>query len=130
MSEILSEHSVAIGMEHGDGTIVSIFCSKNGMPENLGKILIEHFSNREKVEKLVNSGNLKYISSSGKKYSFKEGMADSFLPYELFSTREFFVLFYPVIHFYLFDKSNLWLYLEKTNYDNVFTPLKNFIENR
>ena len=52
-----------IGIEYLDGTIGSIYCHNDGYPSWVGKFLVEHWQDREKVEALIALGN---ISSLGR----------------------------------------------------------------
>lgn len=42
-----------IGIENEDGTVSSIYCHWDGYPDNNGKILVEHYTDREKVKELI-----------------------------------------------------------------------------
>lgn len=47
-----------IGIENEDGTVSSIYCHWNGYPSNNGKILVEHYTDREKVKELIALGDI------------------------------------------------------------------------
>jgi len=47
-----------IGVERQDGTISAIYCHMDGDPEHNGKILMEHYTDPEKIERLLALGNL------------------------------------------------------------------------
>jgi hypothetical protein len=51
-----------IGIENQDGTVTSIYCHWDGGPENNGAMLKEHYSDRERVEKLIALGSLSSLS--------------------------------------------------------------------
>lgn len=51
-----------IAMEMEDGTVRSIYCHWDGYPEHVGKILMEFYSNPDKVKDLIELGS---ISSLG-----------------------------------------------------------------
>lgn len=51
-----------IGIQNQDGTVSSIYCHYDGYPSHNGAILEEHFSNREKLQQLIELGD---ISSLG-----------------------------------------------------------------
>lgn len=62
-----------IGIENENGTITSIYCHWDGYPEHNGKLLLEHWTDREKVEELIKLGNLSDLGQEiGEKHSFKE----------------------------------------------------------
>lgn len=47
-----------IGIEQADGTIKSIYCHWDGYPKGNGKTLIEHYTDRAKIESLIALGDL------------------------------------------------------------------------
>ena len=64
-----------IGIEKADGTIRSIYCHWDGYPAYNGRILLENYTNREKVEGLIALGD---ISVLGKELAPGEGVEHSF----------------------------------------------------
>lgn len=54
----------AIGMKNEKGQIEAIYCHWDGYPEWVGKILVENYDTKEKVEELLALGDL---SSLGKR---------------------------------------------------------------
>jgi hypothetical protein len=61
-----------IAIENSDGTVSAIYSHWDGYPSHNGVMLAEHYTNREKVQQLINLGS---ISSLGK-YVFPEGKHD------------------------------------------------------
>ena len=53
-----------IAIEHQDGTVTSIYCHFDGYLEHNGKILQNHFQDREKVEQLIALGDLSSLYES------------------------------------------------------------------
>jgi len=47
-----------IGIEMTDHSVVSVYCHWDGYPEHNGKILVEHYQNRDDVEELINGGSM------------------------------------------------------------------------
>lgn len=47
-----------IGIEMPDHTVVSVYCHWDGYVEHNGKILVEHYQNREDVQKLIDGGGI------------------------------------------------------------------------
>jgi hypothetical protein len=45
-----------IGYELQDHTVVSVYCHWDGYPEHNGKILVNHYQNREDVKELIDGG--------------------------------------------------------------------------
>jgi hypothetical protein len=50
-----------IGIENSDGTVSSVYCHWDGYPSHNGIILMEHYQDREKVQKLINLGSLSLL---------------------------------------------------------------------
>ena len=47
-----------IGIEMPDHTVVSVYCHWDGYVEHNGKILVEHYQNREDVQELIDGGSM------------------------------------------------------------------------
>ena len=52
-----------IAIEKQDGTVDSIYCHFDGYIDGVGKTLFENYSDREKVEKLIELGDLSSLGS-------------------------------------------------------------------
>lgn len=50
-----------IAIERPDGNVSSIYCHNDGYPEYNGKVLHEHYQDREKVERLIGLGDISYL---------------------------------------------------------------------
>lgn len=59
-----------IGLETEDGIAQAVYCHWDGYPEYNGKMLLKHYSTREKVKELIALGSL---SSLGEKVAPDEG---------------------------------------------------------
>lgn len=127
-----------IGIEKEDGTIRSIYCHWDGYPAYNGRILLENYTNREKVEKLIALGD---ISVLGKELAPGEGVEHSFdnrspdvtiaysrdrgdafnQPRENFSLKGF-VNSYSEEFGYIFTKGNKWKLIRGKNRITDLTP--------
>ena len=47
-----------IGIEMPDHSVVSVYCHYDGNVEHNGKILVEHYQNREDVKELIDGGSM------------------------------------------------------------------------
>ena len=54
-----------IGIEMPDHTVVSVYCHWDGYVEHNGKILVEHYQNREDVQELINGGSMSTLRTRG-----------------------------------------------------------------
>jgi len=55
-----------IGIVYGDGSVKAIYCHFDGYPAYVGRILLEHYNVVERIEELIDGGDL---SSIGEKIS-------------------------------------------------------------
>ena len=51
-----------IGIEQEDGTVRSIYCHWDGHPSHQLPILQEHYTDRKKVEELIQLGDISYLA--------------------------------------------------------------------
>ena len=51
-----------IGIQNEDGSVNSVYCHWDGYPENNGDILVVHYKEREKVQKLIGLGSLSSLA--------------------------------------------------------------------
>lgn len=59
------------------GKVRSVYCHFDGYPEGVGKTLVEHYQDREKVEKLIGLGALSVLGETiGRKVKF-DGFKDT-----------------------------------------------------
>jgi hypothetical protein len=58
-----------IAIENADGTVSAIYCHWDGYPQHNGMMLAENYTNREKVQQLIDLGSI----SSLREYVFPEG---------------------------------------------------------
>ena len=52
-----------IWMENEDGSATGIYCHYDGYPSNNGKILLDHYTDKEKVEDLISLGALSILDA-------------------------------------------------------------------
>lgn len=53
-----------IGIEKEDGTILSVYCHWDGYPSHNGKILLENYTDREKVLGLIELGSISILAKN------------------------------------------------------------------
>jgi len=53
-----------IGIELPDHSVVSAYCHWDGYVENNGKILVEHYQNREDVKELIDGGSMSSLRTT------------------------------------------------------------------
>jgi len=54
-----------IGIEMSDHTVVSAYCHYDGYVEGNGKILVEHYQNRDDVQELIDGGSMSCLRTRG-----------------------------------------------------------------
>ena len=54
-----------IGIEMPDHSVVSVYCHWDGYPEHNGKILVEHYLDRDKVQELIDGGGISSLRTRG-----------------------------------------------------------------
>jgi len=54
-----------IGIELANHTVVSVYCHWDGYPTGNGKILVEHYQDREKVMDLIDGGSMSSLRTRG-----------------------------------------------------------------
>ena len=52
-----------IGLMLEDGTIKHSYCHWDGYPDGVGRTLVEHFNNVEKIKELLSYGDMSYLTS-------------------------------------------------------------------
>lgn len=53
-----------IGIQDENGTIRSIYCHFDGYPDGVGATLIDHYSNRQKLNMLINLGDISKLGEN------------------------------------------------------------------
>jgi hypothetical protein len=53
-----------IGIQDENGTVRSIYCHFDGYPEGVGATLNEHYSNRQKLNMLINLGDISILGEN------------------------------------------------------------------
>lgn len=53
-----------IGIENEDGTVSSVYCHWDGYPSNNGRILVAHYTDREKVKELISLGAISALKEN------------------------------------------------------------------
>ena len=64
-----------IGIVNDNGSVTGIYVHWDGYPEHNGKLLLNHYTNSEKINQLMSLGNLSYLAeniySDKKAHSFR-----------------------------------------------------------
>jgi hypothetical protein len=53
--------NAVIGMQHHDGSVKSIYLHWDGYPSHAGAVLIEHYTDINKVDMLINLGDISFL---------------------------------------------------------------------
>lgn len=73
-----------IGMEQADGSVKSIYCHWDGYPDNNGLILDEHYTDPEKVKRLIDLGDISILRPNcdgGDGHTFDSPLHDETIAY-------------------------------------------------
>jgi len=54
-----------IGIEMPDHSVVSVYCHWDNYPEHNGRILVQHYQNREDVQELIDGGSMSCLRTRG-----------------------------------------------------------------
>lgn len=114
-----------IGIETLEGSVKSIYCHWDGYPENNGTILLEHYKDREKVEKLIALGAISYLAEEVEStldhsfdspqdrvtVAYHRDRGSSYEGAEFNPSRESFVKSDVEEYGYLFTQDGEWLFI-------------------
>ena len=120
-----------IGIQLEDGTVKSIYCHFDGYHEGVGQELIDSYTDREKVEKLIALGDISFLCSEveptgphsfedpqrGVTVSYHRDRGEDFNPPTIDNSAESF--FNTSGYTYLFNKDGVWM----TSEENVLEEI-------
>jgi len=132
-----------IGMELEDGTIKHSYCHWDGYPTGVGKTLVEHYNDIEKVKELLSFGDMSYLAPeiypSGETHSFdsseenvtvfyKRDRGESEVNSVITSMDELFSVQYNFLDYvYLFRDGNwYYTYARKMDWKNLNEIFQDF----
>lgn len=132
-----------IGMELEDGTIKHSYCHWDGYPTGVGKTLVEHYNDIEKVKELLSFGDMSYLAPeiypSGDTHSFdsseenvtvfyKRDRGESEVNSVITSMDELFSVQYNFLDYvYLFRDGNwYYTYARKMDWKNLNEIFQDF----
>ena len=120
-----------IGMELPDGSVRSIYCHWDGYPTHTGRILVDHYSDREKLENLLELGNISLLekevypdprfdhsydsSQSEVTVAYHRDRGEAFEPAQKSSNARSYFNNYGHSYAYLFTKEGEWCYVSSSN---------------
>lgn len=124
-----------IAVQVSDGTFRAIYCHSDGYPSYNGAMLIQHYTERAKVEELVSLGDLSVLDENiGTQFDFNDkrpegscrfygrDRGETGIEFKVFASlddlKENFE--YGQEYFYAFTLENKWLI---ANYNSSFRPL-------
>lgn len=115
-----------IGILNKDGTVESVYCHWDGYPDNNGKILLESYQTREKVQELFVKGDMSslHYPVSNCKYYADRGETDVSSRLDL--TLDQYRSIREEYQYYI-DQNNQWWY---NHLGCNFTPLEDYFKNK
>ena len=134
----MSTRSVIAKM-NPNGSVTGVYCHWDGYPEHNGKILLENYSDKTKLSKLIENGAISSLRSRiGTKHNFDNppknettfyhrDRGDNLSVSSWKNVQEMMDSMYDCEFFYVYDDCYLftgeWLLCDKTG----FSPVKNYI---
>lgn len=109
-----------LGIKEGDIYRYS-YCHYDGYPEGVGKTLIDHYNSLDKIEILINRGDMSSLEPTIEKIEFYEAYGDNCCNIHMIPDR-----FQEFIYVY---ENNKWKYYEiPSSYDDVFYDINDLKE--
>ena len=120
-----------IGIELKSKIIKAVYCHFDGFIETTGRILIQYYQNRKKVQELVSLGDVSSIAENiGSKHNFDNppenecnfygrDRGETNIEAEVFNNRDAYVESSSFKYLYLFSANNKWLIYSEENEDFV-----------
>lgn len=102
-----------IGIENENGTVRAIYCHWDGYPDNNGKILKECYTDRNKVEQLLELGDISILKEdlSGVEAYYRD-LCKEYYPATEFRNIESFSKQFSYEYAYILNKEGEWLTFE------------------
>jgi hypothetical protein len=131
-------------MEEEGGKYFGIFCRENGEPKTMGAMLLDHYSEREKLEKLMDFGDLVQLGKEIEpnpsiEHSFENPQEDVCVFYgrdkkcafwgeaTYYNLKDINIEVDPLVECtYIFTKNNEWKYFEYGELSKGLKLLKNY----
>ena len=105
-----------IGIENENGTVSSIYCHWDGYPEHNGKVLKEHYTDRSKVEQLIELGDISSLREEpGVTVAYHRDRGEDFQEARVDKNPERYFTSDIEEYGYLFTKNGEWVYVHYTD---------------
>lgn len=113
----MSTHS-RIGMVLEDGQVRSVYCHWDGYPSNNGVILLENYTDAEKVKKLIDLGSISSLRENvdipeGKVHNFDSPLDDVVIAYHRDRGEDLEIRTNKDVDDFRLDDNDAWTYLFK-----------------
>lgn len=120
-----------IGIQLEDGKVKSIYCHFDGYHEGVGQELMDSYTDREKVEKLIALGDISFLCSEveptgphsfedpqrGVTVAYHRDRGEDFNPQDIDNSAESF--FNTSGYTYLFNIDGVWMTSEESTLEEV-----------
>lgn len=99
-----------IGIIHSNGTIEVVYCHFDGYPSHNGKILLNSYSDINKVKKLISNGGMSSLEDDVKDITFYIARGEVLEISNYSSLKDYLSsIGFDIEYFYLFDENeNKW----------------------
>jgi hypothetical protein len=120
-----------IGIQLEDGSVKSIYCHFDGYYEGVGQELMDSYTDRTKVEKLIALGDISFLCSEieptgphsfdnpqgGVTVAYHRDRGEDFNPQDIDNSAESF--FNTSGYTYLFNKDGVWMTSEESKLEEI-----------
>ena len=102
-----------IAIENENGTVSSIYCHWDGYPDNNGKILKEYYTDRNKLQQLLELGDISVLKEDlNKVEAYHRDLCKTYYPPMEYRNIKSFGKQFGYEYGYVLTKDNEWLVFE------------------
>lgn len=105
-----------IGIEIEEGKIMAVYCHFDGYPSHNGKILLESYTDSEKIKILISLGSFSSLEAEIDKIKFYANEQDEILEIELYINEKDYLKRCDMIDYLYLWKNNKWYVSSKKQF--------------
>lgn len=115
-----------IGIEIEEGKIMAVYCHFDGYPSHNGKILLESYTDSEKIKILISLGSFSSLEAEIDKIKFYASEPDEGLEIELYISEKDYLKRLSMIDYLYLWKNNKWHVASKKRFVELIPFLTEF----